>query len=79
MTVEQILSILESRNCYVAHRAWTDEAGAALVLDVSKRTLADWRSKGKGPRSMKTRRVVYEIEALVAWFNNGGNAGGVEG
>lgn len=75
MTTEQVLQILKAGNCYIAHDAWTDEGGAAYLLDTSKRTLVDWRAKGKGPPSMRTSRTVYEIEALVAWLNAGGNSG----
>jgi hypothetical protein len=44
------------------------EAETALVLQVSKATLRTWRSRGRGPRFVKTGRLVrYRPEELARY------------
>jgi hypothetical protein len=47
-----------------------DEAGAAAVLGVHPRTLANWRSQGRGPRYVAVgRRRVYRLSDLEAYMS----------
>lgn len=49
---------------------------------IGRGTLANWRAKGRGPAFVKIgARVVYPIDALLAWEKeneNGGDAPNVE-
>lgn len=45
---------------------------AAKYLGVAEKTLANWRSQGRGPRFLKrARRVWYRKEWLDAWVQSG--------
>jgi hypothetical protein len=47
-----------------------DEVEAAAVLGVHPRTLANWRSQGRGPRYVAVgRRRVYRISDLEDYLN----------
>lgn len=38
---------------------------------ISTRTLANWRSQGKGPKFLKLQgKVLYPLDEIVAWENN---------
>ena len=46
-----------------------NEYVAAEVLDHSVITLRNWRSRGRGPRYIKSgRRVTYLLEYLARWI-----------
>lgn len=45
---------------------------AARYLGVAEKTMANWRSQGRGPRFLKrARRVWYRQEWLDAWVQSG--------
>jgi hypothetical protein len=73
LTVEKALSILHAHRCWCAHEEFTDENGAATLLLVKPRTLGAWRKQGKGPAWAETSRVVYEVSAVVDYFNSTGS------
>jgi len=45
---------------------------AALYLGLRPKTLAMWRSDGKGPRFVKRGRIFYFKEDLDQWINEQG-------
>lgn len=45
-----------------------DNNNAALYLGLSTKTLAMWRSHGKGPKFIKRGRIFYYREDLEAWI-----------
>ena len=48
------------------------EDAAAVVCERNQRTLANWRSKGTGPRWEKRHgRVRYPVEGLIEWLDAG--------
>lgn len=51
---------------------------AADLLDLSPRTLQDWRLDGTGPAYTRTsaNRVLYRHEDLVAWLDSQQRIGG---
>ncbi|WP_368693175.1 hypothetical protein [Paraburkholderia sp. EG286B] len=53
----------------------TDTKGAALYSGYTVKTLAMWRSQGKGPPFVKRGRVWYFIADLDAWLCEGASRG----
>ncbi len=52
------------------HQLPVDEAAAAKWLgDLAPRTLANWRSQGRGPRFIRVGRLIrYDIRDLEAYL-----------
>lgn len=49
----------------------TTPAELAMKVKVSTRTLQDWRSKGIGPKWIKTGKVVrYRSSDIAAWLKS---------
>lgn len=48
-----------------------DRQNAARYLGLASRTLAQWASRGTGPKFIKRGRVWYRREDLDAWINDG--------
>ncbi len=50
-------------------KRYLDEAAAARLLKVSRRTLQRWRHEGGGPAFTRAglRRVLYDADVLDAW------------
>jgi hypothetical protein len=52
-------------------RTYLDESAAAAVLGLTARTLANWRSAGRGPRYLKAGgRVRYLRDDLDRWLDS---------
>ncbi len=49
-----------------------DAKNSALYLGLRPKTLAMWRSDGKGPRFIKRGRIFYFKEDLDKWLNEQG-------
>ena len=50
------------------HQPPLDDAGAAEVLGCAPRTLANWRSAGRGPRFFRVGRLIrYRLEDLLSY------------
>jgi hypothetical protein len=51
--------------------AMIDSDELAVYLQVSKRTVEDWRLKGSGPAVTKLSngRVSYRVDHILAWFD----------
>jgi hypothetical protein len=64
--------LIAARKCCI-HRMYTDEAGAAFLVDRKRRTLRDWRDRGIGPDWKSVGRVLYDLEDLAKWLAVGGN------
>ncbi|MCP3719125.1 helix-turn-helix domain-containing protein [Paraburkholderia sp. CNPSo 3281] len=52
-----------------------DTKGAATYTGYTVKTLAMWRSQGKGPPFVKRGRVWYFIADLDAWLREGASRG----
>jgi excisionase family DNA binding protein len=51
------------------HHPWLRPAQAAAYLDVSKRTLEQWRASGRGPAYHGTgKNIRYNVESLDAFI-----------
>ena len=48
-----------------------DAANAAAYLGVSKKTMANWRSRSEGPRFCKRGRIFYYRQDLDDWLAGG--------
>lgn len=48
-----------------------DAANAALYLGLAEKTLAIWRSNGKGPRYIKQGRIFYRLTDLDEFLKRG--------
>ena len=55
------------------HQPPLDETAAAIWLgDLAHRTLANWRSHGRGPRFIRVGRLIrYRVEDLQAFLDAG--------
>ncbi len=51
-----------------------DTVNAAAYLGLSQKTLAMFRSNGKGPKFIKRGRVFYFLTDLDEWLNASGKA-----
>lgn len=69
---DRFLEQLRTNGHFVAAATFTDERGAAYCLGVTTRTLCTWRLCDVGPEWSRAGRVLYRIEILAAWLNNGG-------
>jgi hypothetical protein len=52
-------------------RQYVDERAAALYLDLSPRTLQEWRRRGGGPpyRVVSSRCIRYDTRDLDSWMD----------
>ncbi|MFH0301003.1 helix-turn-helix domain-containing protein [Bradyrhizobium sp. 31Argb] len=52
---------------------YVDEPEAAAALDITPKTLTEYRRLGIGPDYAElARRIIYSREALAAWLARGG-------
>ena len=52
---------------------YLDEPEAAAALNVTPKTLIEYRKTGKGPAHVElARRILYSRDALAAWLASGG-------
>lgn len=50
---------------------------AAAMLGLSRGTLANWRTEGRGPRYVKSgKQILYRVSDLEAWLDAQPSAGG---
>lgn len=53
---------------------------AAAMIGVTKKTLQNWRTQGKGPAYLRTgtvhSRVIYRLDDLEAWLASRDRVGG---
>ena len=55
---------------------YIDELEAAAALDLSPKTLIDYRKGGSGPEHAElARRILYSKDALAQWLAKGGTKG----
>jgi hypothetical protein len=55
---------------------FVDEIEAATAIDVTPKTLAEYRKQGIGPDfSEVARRILYSKKAIGSWLENGGTRG----
>ena len=57
------------------HQPPVAETDAAKEIGCARRTLANWRSQGRGPRfhsPVRERYVVYKVSELDAWLEGDG-------
>lgn len=51
---------------------------AAEMLGLSRGTLANWRTEGRGPRYIKSgKHILYRVSNLEAWLDAQPTIGGV--
>jgi hypothetical protein len=52
---------------------YVDEPEAAAALDITPKTLSEYRRLGTGPAYAElARKIIYSREALAAWLAAGG-------
>lgn len=44
---------------------------ASETLQISKKTMANWRSLNKGPKYLKRGKIFYRLHDLDEWMNEG--------
>ena len=49
-----------------------DTSNTSIYLGIARKTLASWRSKGKGPRFIDRGRIFYYKADLDDWLNGAG-------
>jgi excisionase family DNA binding protein len=49
---------------------WMSAREAAVYLGLSEKTLANWRSRGIGPRYVRRRSVRYRRADLDSWLGD---------
>jgi predicted site-specific integrase-resolvase len=62
---------LKSMEIIVLPDGRMDRRNAASYLGVAEKTMAQWATKGTGPKFIKRGRVWYRREELDAWLNGG--------
>ncbi len=73
VTAERLAAALRAQRLpLITDSLYTDERGAAFLLDVNERTLRAWRARGDGPPAVLLRRWLYDLEELAVWLNSGG-------
>jgi hypothetical protein len=59
----------EPRETYITPEKLADSISKILGSVITEKTLANWRSAGKGPEFIKVgRRVRYDLRSVNAWF-----------
>lgn len=53
---------------FIMPERWLSTGELAELLGVTKRTVENWRSNGKGPAYVKLGNVRYGIEDVQAWL-----------
>jgi Helix-turn-helix domain len=58
---------------------YCDECEAAASLDITPKTLSEYRRLGTGPAYAElARKIIYSREAIAAWLAAGGTRGARE-
>lgn len=70
LTVERVVEILEVAGIEHADGVFTSEEGFSHLMRTPARTIRAWRAEEFGPRPRYIgKRVVYDIEEIVIWYN----------